>query len=1017
MMHPLILNLNGAAAIWWRYVFHATWQASLVSIGALALARVFRRWPAPLRAALLLIALLKFLAPPMLPSPVGLFPAAEPIAVSEKHPRAVESVPAAPAPAIAFDDRSFSPKEESVSVANSIAAPRLTLWAWMMLIHAAGSLAVLTAVAIEMKLLRRLGRRAKTLTSGAVYERMIAVAHRLKIRPPRELLLSPDPVSPMAFGILRRRVMLPESVAASLGPEELDAVLAHELAHHRRHDTLANAIQLAAVIAWWFNPLAWMLGRELRRTREECCDDIVLAHGIARGADYCRTIIAAAERLAAPLPFRGELAIAEPMHPLGSRMKRIMDPSLRRSSRLSRMALGAVLILAVVVLPGTRLRGQQQAPKYTVILRVQVESADDGKPIAGATLRIPRDQADFHTDAQGRLTIESLSPGTWRVEAMAPGRAKVTKLLNLSAAGDNTLTFALPAGGRVSGHVTDADGSTIRGVGVNIYVGEDGDPFDYVEPNLSGLYLLDNVPLDQRCRILFHHDGYVNVWKTTELSATHPHDVQNVSLDLKPAGGSVVGTVVDADGKPISGARIIYNIYSNREMTTVKTDARGAFRLDGVDTSMQNIAQAIVRARGWAPKAVDIEQLGTMQAAAQLTVRMTEKGHRITGRLVDEAGEPIRDARVRAGEVRRTINDERTVITTTNVDGVFRFDSLPAPASFDFMANGYTTIRWKELPVDGDDEVTVVMQRQAAIIGRVVDDDTGRPVPDFNVTVRHEQQGQEFSEASGEFHINGLDAGTKTTLVVTADGYPVQYFDNIAATSGVIGAPIVLRLSKHPPDHVRIAGRILDAGGKPIVGVEVRVIAYSPDDSGVPQERRFNWRMLKSGQLRIQDYIRSIEEGRTAADGMFDFPSVPGPDVDLAYWGDGVAQALLQDIALQPADKREHMEIHVPMPATISGRINRQVYPIVTELTLVSAADPQFEMLVRVNDGQDHYAFNDVPLGSYNLLIFGKAIGNEDGTFYFPQIGKDQAAVKEGELRQLDLGFGNGSVPKTHGEP
>src|SRR5258707_13765151 len=123
-----------------------------------------------------------------------------------------------------------------------------------MLIHAAGSLVVFSIVGIGLTRLRRLARRAETLSAGQVYERMIAVAHRLNIRPPRELLLSPDPVPPMAFGVLRQRVMLPETVVNTLRPQMLDAVLAHELAHHRRHDSLAMVVQLMVLIACLFNP-------------------------------------------------------------------------------------------------------------------------------------------------------------------------------------------------------------------------------------------------------------------------------------------------------------------------------------------------------------------------------------------------------------------------------------------------------------------------------------------------------------------------------------------------------------------------------------------------------------------------------------------------------------------------------------------------------------------------------------------------------------------------------------------
>ena len=73
--------------------------------------------------------------------------------------------------------------------------------------------------------------------------------------------------------------------------------------------------------------------------------------------------------------------------------------------------------------------------------------------------------------------------------------------------------------------------------------------------------------------------------------------------------------------------------------------------------------------------------------------------------------------------------------------------------------------------------------------------------------------------------------------------------------------------------------------------------------------------MLRSGQLNYQRYIRTIEESHTDANGTFDFVSLPGDDVDLAYWADGVPQGNLAGIRRQPANQREHLNIRVPSAA------------------------------------------------------------------------------------------------------
>src|SRR6185437_9777135 len=104
------------------------------------------------------------------------------------------------------------------------------------------------------------------------------------------------------------------------------------------------------------------------------------------------------------------------------------------------------------------------------------------------------------------------------------------------------------------------------------------------------------------------------------------------------------------------------------------------------------------------------------------------------------------------------------------------------------------------------------------------------------------------------------------------------------------GEPTVIRLSKHPADTIRVAGIISDSAGKPLNGIEVRAVVYAASSyGGLPPDMRFNWGMLKSGQLSIQTYIRSIEAAKTGADGSFSFDSIKGNDADLAYWGEGVA--------------------------------------------------------------------------------------------------------------------------------
>jgi len=82
--------------------------------------------------------------------------------------------------------------------------------------------------------------------------------------------------SPMTMGALRAVVLLPLSAVTSLGPEELEVVLAHELAHVRRADFFWNVLQTIAETLFFFHPAVWWISGCIRHERELCCDDLAL---------------------------------------------------------------------------------------------------------------------------------------------------------------------------------------------------------------------------------------------------------------------------------------------------------------------------------------------------------------------------------------------------------------------------------------------------------------------------------------------------------------------------------------------------------------------------------------------------------------------------------------------------------------------------------------------------------------------------------------------------------------------
>lgn len=164
------------------------------------------------------------------------------------------------------------------------------------------------------------------------------------------LVESPAVSSPVAFGVSDKVVALPPGFMASENRAARDLAIEHELSHHRGRDLLANILAQPILALHWFNPLAWMGWRAMRRDQEAACDARVIAvRGAWERAAYGQVIasFASGQRLAlaAPMacPVLGEKSI---IHRLKSLGMCDVSPARRRTGR-------ALLAGAALALPFT----------------------------------------------------------------------------------------------------------------------------------------------------------------------------------------------------------------------------------------------------------------------------------------------------------------------------------------------------------------------------------------------------------------------------------------------------------------------------------------------------------------------------------------------------------------------------------------------------------------------------------------------------------------------------------------
>jgi len=171
------------------------------------------------------------------------------------------------------------------------------------------------------------------------------LAGQLGIRRSLRLLQSGAVEVPMVLGWLRPVILVPMAIFTAMEPRALEAILAHELAHIRRHDYFVNLLQSAVEVLLFFHPAVWWLSAQVRAERENCCDDTAIA--LCGDPLFYARALAALEDLRPALQPNPSLALAATGGTLMNRIRRILAPKLPPSPAARA---GLVAALAVSVL-------------------------------------------------------------------------------------------------------------------------------------------------------------------------------------------------------------------------------------------------------------------------------------------------------------------------------------------------------------------------------------------------------------------------------------------------------------------------------------------------------------------------------------------------------------------------------------------------------------------------------------------------------------------------------------------
>ena len=217
---------------------------------------------------------------------------------------------------------------------------------WLVELWFLGVLVLSLRTAGGLFLIERMRRREIQPVGRELYLRCIALQLRMGVERAVRYCGCQKLDAPAVLGWFRPVVLLPVRALMGLSEEQMEAVIAHELAHIRRLDCFVNLFQIAAETLLFYHPAVWWVSQRIRVERENCCDDEAIAV-CGDAVNYARALTLMEEWRTAPA-----LMMAANRSPLAERVVRLLG--LNGATGGTRMA---GLGMSCVCLAGALLAG------------------------------------------------------------------------------------------------------------------------------------------------------------------------------------------------------------------------------------------------------------------------------------------------------------------------------------------------------------------------------------------------------------------------------------------------------------------------------------------------------------------------------------------------------------------------------------------------------------------------------------------------------------------------------------
>jgi len=637
----MIEALNNIADRWFAWELAMLWQVVVLVAIIWAVDLVIRKWAWPqVRYAMWLLVLVKLVLPPTLTSPTSFtaeipFIAQEAVKIQIAQPQPFETTEPVAAVTPAENPQYYTQAHIDSLPANTTTQPpevvpaAITLsWkAYALFIWVIGIVVLSGWLIIRLTGLRREHLKSKQQADlpDRFTELLESTTQKLNLKRVPQVILTNKVCCPAVFGVFKPLLLIPADKLKNLTRHDAEHVLLHELAHIKRGDLLIHAINMILQIAYWFNPLLWLIRKQLQNLRELCCDATVARLLREKTLEYRGTLLETAKQLLAkPVdPGLGLLGLFENSNRLVDRLKWLEKKTWRK--RPLRIAT-TIMLLGVML--------------SCIVPMARADKEED---------TIQHEADTFQADQLISMTKKVKPPFVFKIHTVTPGGeaqpgVQVKCLHPRSERGATMVDMVVTSDQRgvAEFHVTEANIVTDRyfwfSLADDTYVGSSGGGISPVENEYE--YTFRVLPSEEfRIRVVDDDDKSIpnaKLW----LMADHvefPHFEENVFEAM---------TVVHSDAYGMASVRFA------RVKTNIVASAEGyaSIFLRGVSLSKEEPYE----------------------------VRLSE-GYEISGKLFDQKNNPVKNAQIVAKRKNFPLHYTEEFILNGVTDAQGRFALKNAP--------------------------------------------------------------------------------------------------------------------------------------------------------------------------------------------------------------------------------------------------------------------------------------------------------------------------------------------------